>query len=81
VPVQPLEKLDDIAIAPHPPGKTGEIAEGGLGIRLGARVLYPPVGAIRIGPVCFDGHDVEGFAVDERLRQLRTRVVELVRAV
>ena len=79
--MQPSKKIDDVAVAPHPSRKAGEVAQRRFRVGFPARLLHPAVHAIGIGPVGFDRDDVEAVALDQRFRQLRARAVELVRAM
>jgi len=76
-----LDELHDIAVAPHPARKAVEVAERCFRVRIVAGGADPAVDAIRIGPVGFDGDDVETGSGDERFRQLGAGLVELVGAV
>jgi hypothetical protein len=78
---QPLEEFDHVTIAPHPARKSREISERRLGVGILTRVPDPAIDPIGVRPIRFDGDHVESLFRDQRLCQLGTSPVELMRAV
>src|SRR5438046_3362410 len=78
---QPADEIEHVGIAPHPRRKANEIGERIDRLLVVADAANVAIHAIRIGPVGFDGDDVESALGDQSLRDLRAIAIELVRAV
>src|SRR5258707_2518133 len=78
---QPRDKLQHVSVPPHPCRKPLEGIEGLDCLRIIASALYVAVDAIRIRPVRFDRDRGKTFLLDQPLRDLRSRVIEVVRSV
>ncbi len=78
---QPVDESHHHVVAPHPAGKPDEVAKRVACRRVTARQTDPAVHAIGVGPVGLDGDEIETGALDQRARDLRARLIELVRAV
>jgi len=73
--------MHDDAIAPHPARKPPEVVERLDRAIIAPQGTHPAIGAIDVRPVALDGDDVEAARRNQRARDVRANVIELVRAV
>ncbi len=75
---EPLDEAQDVAVAPHPGGKSKEPLQGGIGVRVARHPHHVSVHPVRIGPVPLNGDHGEAQLVDESPGDTGTLAVELM---
>src|SRR5436305_3156974 len=78
---QPLDKMKHILVAPHPDGEAFETCERFAARDIVVHAAHIAIDAVGIGPVSLDSDRCKAFLGNQSLRNLCSRLVELVRAV
>jgi hypothetical protein len=78
---EPLEEAHHDPIAPHPAREPHEVGERVVRGQVGPVAAHPSAGARRVRPIRLQRHDAEAARGDERLGDVRARMIELVRPV
>ena len=78
---QPPDEIEHVGVAPHPGGKSLEVAERVIGAGVGARAAHVSVHSISVRPVGFNRDRPEALLDDQPFGNLRALAVKLMRAV